>query len=66
MQVLLNLLGLHSMLTIVPRKRIIATAPPAAPAPRAALAPSAAPASSKYRVFWRELWHIIGSAQLAC
>ena len=43
-QVLLNLLGLHSMLTIVPRKRITAAAPPAAPAPRVALAPSAAPA----------------------
>jgi len=43
-QVLLYLLGLHSMLTIVPRKRITAAAPPAAPAPRVALAPSAAPA----------------------
>ena len=38
-QVLLNLLGLHSMLTIVPRKRITAAAPPAAPAPRASLGP---------------------------
>jgi hypothetical protein len=44
-QVLLNLLGLHSMLTMVPRKRITTPAPPAAHVPRAAPAPRAAPGS---------------------